>query len=202
MIRRSALLLGALIASGSVNAHATGPLGRDSAQANAARGDAEGESSRPLKMGLDSYLSISSADGRKVFTDGMWAGAGPHSPSVGYLSWSGTRGESAKVSLGIGRLYGRVGTTFHDPVEAWVRGKSGKAEATAGKFWVPFGRQEWEYESKPGVLLSLASGPVELQSAVTHNTTLGTLNSYSRLELARGENYSVALSFGAGRGLM
>src|SRR5258708_39107468 len=121
MIRRSALLLGALIASGSLNAQATGPLARDSAQANAARGDAEGESSRPLKMGLDSYLSISSADGRKVFTDGIYAGAGPHSPSVGYFSWSGTRGESAKVSLGIVSLYGRIGTTLHDHVEDWMR---------------------------------------------------------------------------------
>ncbi len=106
-----------------------------------------------IKMGIDYYSGVSDLEGERRFSDGMWAGSSAAYPSVGYLRWEDGKGSAAKLSVGLGSMYTDPGSTLDQPVEAWWQAPAGKASVTVGKFWVPFALQEWQYETKPGVML-------------------------------------------------
>lgn len=161
----------------------------------------------PIKVGVDAYLGASDLPGSRRFSDGFWAGSAAAFPSVTYLRWDDEKtGRAARLSVGVGRMYanGSSGGALDQPVEAWVRAPAGRnLSVTAGKFYVPFALSEWEYESKPGVLLawSPGSGPWSAAASLNHNRRTGRANGYARLGWAPRPELAFGLSLGAGRGL-
>ncbi len=157
----------------------------------------------PFKYGVDAYLGTSNLSGNGRFTDGFWAGSAAAYPSVAYVRWENGRGSAAKLSLGAGRLYTGPESTVDQPVEAWWQtplGKSG-VRATIGQYWVPFAAQEWQYETKPGVMLSASRGAWDLALSANYNRKTQNANTYARLGHKFGEAGGVGISYGLGKGL-
>jgi hypothetical protein len=156
----------------------------------------------PIKIGVDLYYGLSNIDGFRQYNDHMWAGYGSFVPSTVYATYENERGYGVKLAIGTGQLFNSSGDEFYQPAEAWVRAPLGKnAKITAGKFWVPLGMQEWEYESKPGALLEWNKNSLALALAATHNRNTDTGNFYGRFGKNWGENLSVGLSLAGGRGI-
>jgi hypothetical protein len=154
-----------------------------------------------LKAGIDVYYGISNLEGQKRFRDGFWIGYGTAYPSVVYARYGNRQGATAKVSLGIGRLYNGSELTVDQPVEAWFQKPAKGLSLTAGKFYVPFELQEWQYETKWGVMLQKAQGAYDLTGSVNYNFNTDKPNVYGRLARKFGERATVGFSLGAGRGL-
>lgn len=153
----------------------------------------------PLRFEYNSYMGWSNLGGRARFSDGFWAGSGTAYPSVAGLTWEPEKGISAKVALGTGGYYN--GTLADQPCEAWIGVPVGKAKITAGKYWVPFAGQEWQYETKPGVMVGWESGSTTLSVSGQYDERTKRNNFYSRLSQNFGSDAYVGLSFGWGRGL-
>lgn len=161
------------------------------------------EPTEPFKYGVDAYLGTSNLAGNGRFTDGFWAGSAAAYPSVAYIHWENGRGSAAKLSLGTGRLYTGPESTVDQPVEAWWRtplGKSG-VSATIGQYWIPFAAQEWQYESKPGVMLSASRRAWDLSLSANYNRRTQSANTYARLGRRFGDAGVIGVSYGLGRGL-
>jgi hypothetical protein len=155
---------------------------------------------RPFKLGIDAFTGRSNIDDYRRYSDNMWAGYGPFVPSVAYVQWQNQRGAAAKLSLGLGSLFNSPDDEFYQPAEAWYQHPVGKMNVTVGKFWVPLAIQEWELESKPGVMLQWSSGNYGLSVAATHNRFTDRGNSYLRATRSFGKNATVGLSLTGGEG--
>jgi hypothetical protein len=153
------------------------------------------------KAGVDLYYGVSNLRGNKRFRDGFWIGYGPAYPSVVYARYANEGGETAKLALGLGKLYGSAVPTVHQPVEAWYQKPVGKFNVTAGKFYVPFELQEWQYETKWGVMLQRSQGAYDFSGSLNYNFNLDEPNAYFRVARRFGSTATVGLSLGAGRGL-
>jgi hypothetical protein len=123
-----------------------------------------------LSIGVDAYSGISNLTGYKRYSDGFWAaGAGPAYPSIAYLKWQESNGATAKFAYGTGDLYRGRNSIVTQPVEAWYQRPLGKFSLTAGKFWVPFALQEWQYETKWGVQLQRTFGSTNVTGSVNYD---------------------------------
>jgi len=130
-----------------------------------------------------------------LLRDGYWAGAQIFYPASATLDW----GETARVSVPVGAFNSRSGQTFDGPMEAWVqRPVAGtRGQVLVGKFWVPMGLSEWQYETRPGVQWSTP----ESKLAVTLNARTRTPNLYGRVATKLTGLGEVGVSLAAGRGL-
>lgn len=162
----------------------------------------EEHATQPFKVGVDLYYGLSNVRNYRKYNDHMWAGYGAFVPSTVYAAYENKRGYGAKLSIGTGGLFNTRGDEFYQPAEAWVKSPLGKsASVTLGKFWVPLALQEWEYESKPGVLFQWNRKAYDLSFAATHNRNTRTGNFYARLSRSWGEKATIGLSLAGGRGL-
>lgn len=155
----------------------------------------------PFHVGMDYYNGISSVPGHSRFSDGLWAGSYLAAPSLGYARWEDGRGNGVRVSMGIGGMYTGAGTTLNQPVEAYWQKTMGQTSVTVGKFWLPFGAQEWEYETRPGVMFQWSGGPHALALSTNYNTTTHRINAYAHGSRSFGQSASLGISVGGGRGL-
>ena len=161
----------------------------------------KGTPTLPLKFGVDLYAGASSLKSQGRFRDGFWAGSGPAFPSVAYLNWDNGKGSAAKLSIGAGKMYTASDSALDQPVEAWYQMPAGNLSLTVGKFWVPFAAQEWQYETKPGVMVQWAKGASSLSASANYNRQTQGTNAYLRFGRSFGEDASVGVSLGAGKGL-
>lgn len=158
-------------------------------------------SSTPLKVGLDLYNGISNLPGQHRFRDGFWAGSAATFPSVGYVQWDNAQGASARISVGAGKLYNGSNTAIRQPVEAYYQRPIGRLTATVGKYWIPFAQMEWEYETKPGLMLQWEGKASNLVASLNYNQNINTSNAYLRYGRKLGKNTDIGVSLGAGKGL-
>lgn len=168
---------------------------------------APGQSATPLapplgwRAGVDLYFGVSNLRRERRFRDGFWIGYGTAYPSVVYARYANAGGETAKLALGAGKLYGSATPTVHQPVEAWYQKPVGTFNVTAGKFYVPFELQEWQYETKWGVMLQKSQGAYDFAGSLNYNFNVEEPNAYVRVARRFGTRATVGLSLGAGRGL-
>ena len=148
---------------------------------------------KALRVGLDLYAGASDIPGQKRPTDQLWAGQTVFTPSVAYASWTGGRGTSARVALGVGATTLRRPRLFPQPVEAWARQelKGGSAALTVGRFFAPFGQQEWQYEAKDGAMWESGSVTLSAQSK-------GVFYGRKTVLLASGATLGVSVASGRG----
>lgn len=154
-----------------------------------------------LKVGTELYEGRSNLPGQKRYSDGFWAGLGTAYPSYVYAHSQNNAGSEAKVSLGIGELYGGPAATVRQPLEAWYKTPVGKNNLTVGKFYVPFALQEWEYETKWGAMLDRATGPYTFNLSVNYDEHQHAADGYFRAGRNFSKNVNLGLSFGSGRGV-
>ena len=170
-----------------------------------ASAEAEAKAETPvtsLSVGGDLYYGRSDLDGFRSFRDGFWAaGAGPSFPSVLQLHLNTRDNSEAKLAFGIGRLYRDSNSTLDQPHEAWYRVPVSGLNLTVGKYYVPFALQEWQYETKLGVMLEGESGATNWAASTNYNTNTDRPNIYGRVGRNFGEKLNVGLSLGAGKGL-
>src|SRR5438874_4414760 len=155
----------------------------------------------PLRFGIDAYAGVSGLEGFRRSSDGFWAGSGTEYPSSAYVHYQGERGQEAKLSLGIGRMYQGSDTTLRQPLEAWWQAPAGQARIMVGKFWVPFGVQEWEYETKPGLMLSWDHRGTQLALSGNYTRETGAGTMYARLGRKFSDSAGIGVSLARGRGL-
>lgn len=72
---------------------------------------------------------------------------------------------------------------------------------TLGKFYVPFGVQEWEYESKYGAMFQIAHGATSFTGSVNYNFNRNSPNIYLRIGRQFTPRTSAGVSTGGGRGV-
>jgi hypothetical protein len=167
---------------------------------------AEEEAAEPpvdaLYFGGDLYLGRTNLDGVRHLRDGFWAaGTSLAYPSVLQLRLTTRRGAEAKLALGVGHMYTDDASTLDQPHEAWYRTPVSGVNLTAGKYYVPFALQEWQYETKWGVMGETQCKEYTLAASLNYNQNLNTTNAYARLGRNFGEKVNAGLSLGAGRGL-
>jgi hypothetical protein len=156
----------------------------------------------PFRAGWDAYFGFTNLPAMRRTRDGVWAGESTSLPSNMYVAWNGTGGQSAKVSLGAGRNFTARNTGFEQPAEAWYEKSFGEFAFRAGKYWVPFGLQEWEYEPKTGMMAQWNHKAISASVSSNQNFDTYTNNTYLRIcaDVAKGVN--VGVSWASGRGLM
>nr|CAA9217074.1 hypothetical protein AVDCRST_MAG63-286 [uncultured Armatimonadetes bacterium] len=157
--------------------------------------------SSQFKVGIDYYAGSSNLEGTRRYSDGMWAGSAAALPSVAYGAWEDGRGYAAKFSLGVGDLFNGPDHTYDQPAEAWWQFPVGKARVTVGKYWVPFALQEWQYETKPGLMVTWSERGNDLSVSANHNKNTRSANTYLRAGHSFGEAATVGLSYASGKGL-
>jgi hypothetical protein len=155
---------------------------------------------RGFKFGADLYYGISNKPGSKRYRDGAWLGAGPSYPATVYGRWQTPKGSAARVSVSVGELFNGSIPYFEQPVEAWYMRPVGKYQVTAGKFYVPFGQWEWEYESKWGAMITGKAGKADFSASLNYNPNLDSINAFGRITQAVNKNLTLGVSLGAGRG--
>ncbi len=159
-----------------------------------------------ITAGIDAYIGTSDIDGQRDFNDGIWAAAGPANamalPSTVYLSADFGNGLTAKASYGIGDMNQYKPNDLDRMPELYVSKQSGDLTITAGKFWVPFAYQDWEWETKPGVMVKWAKGTANVTGAVVYNDNKDSdsTNSYLRVGATLAEGVDAGLSVAAGKG--
>lgn len=155
-----------------------------------------------LYFGGDLYLGRTNRDGVRHLRDGFWAaGSGLGYPSNLYLRLTTRNGAEAKLAFGVGHLYTDEEATFDQPHEAWYRTPLGKNNLTIGKYYVPFAFQEWQYETKWGVMLEREQGANTLAASVNYNENLHEPNAYARLGHNFNDKVNVGISAAGGDGL-
>ena len=168
--------------------------------------ESDEEEQRPgIYAGGELFLGRTNLEGAERLRDGFWpAGSGPSYPSALYLRVLTSKQVEAKVSVGVGRLFRDAAYGFEQPIEAWARvplGKSQETKLTAGKFYVPFALQEWEYETKWGAMIEHQRGKTALAVAATRNSDTKGANIYARAGRDVGGNANFGLSLAGGKGL-
>lgn len=155
-----------------------------------------------LSAGVDVYSGVSNLEGQRRFSDGFWAsGASLAYPSIAFLKLDRRDGSAAKLSLGTGDLYRGSSSTVKQPVEAWYQKPVGKLTLTAGKYWVPFALQEWQYEIKPGVQMQRALGASDYVASLNYDRLTHHPNFYFRTGRNFGSKTNIGLSLAAGNGI-
>ncbi len=149
-----------------------------------------------IHAGLDLYCGISSRPGLRRFADQLWAGNQIYTPSVGYLRWEDGQKTSARISVGVGDAARGSNALYKQPVEAWVKQQVGTGNVTVGRFFTPFGQQEWQYETREGV--QWESNAFLL--AVQNNTITRRTNAYFRAPLLAKEDTQLGVSLATGKG--
>lgn len=132
-------------------------------------------------------------------TDGQWAGASSQDPSTLSLSWSdGT--EKALMSVGVGEMYLGPNRVESQPAEFWYRRGSSDRHWTFGKHYVPFGLQEWEYETRWGGMFESLRGPTKVSVSASFEETTQAVVMMARLAREVGGNSTLGVSAAGGRG--
>jgi hypothetical protein len=195
----------------SVSPHGVGPEAAKSSEpeptAPAAPDGASSDSAETppapsLAAGVDVYAGTSNQEGFRRYRDGFWAaGSGLAYPSNIYLRWKSRGGADAKVALGLGKMYLGADRDFDQPVEAWYQKPAGQLHWTVGKYYVPFAIQEWQYETKWGVMVQTERGAYNLAASANYNPDTNSPNAYFRVGRDFGENINVGISLAAGKGL-
>jgi hypothetical protein len=158
-----------------------------------------------VRFGANLYYGVSNLGGvDRRNTDGPWAsGFGFSAPSSLSVDWSANPDQALHVAIGVGDLYNARGARLRQPVEAFYQFRAGSAnQVRAGKFYVPFSAQEWDYEAKPGLMLTHSRGAGTYMASVFFNTDTNTPNAYFRAGRHFGDSTEAGLSLGLGRGLM
>lgn len=176
------------------------PRGDDSAGAQPAVSKGPPTLTSSFSMGMDSYSGTTNMPGSRRVSDGMWAGSSACYPSLTYLQFQGAKGNTVKVSLGLGDLYTSADATVHQPVEGYWQRPLGKGTMTVGKFWVPMGQQEWLYEAKPGVSMQWTGERSSLIASVNLSTLQHRPLMYARGSHKIGNDAEIGLSFALGSG--
>jgi hypothetical protein len=171
-----------------------------------AAAQAEQEEEKPpatsVSIGGDFYYGRSNLEGFKRLRDGFWAaGSGLAYPSALELRLATRKGAEAKIAFGIGNFYTADDSTFDQPHEAWYRTPTGGLNLTVGKFYVPFALQEWQYETKWGVMFEGERGASTWAASVNYNQNVNSTNVYARVGRNFGKKVNVGLSLAAGKGL-
>jgi hypothetical protein len=159
---------------------------------------------KAVTVGVDLYAGLSDIPGQRRPTDQLWAGQTVFTPSVVYATWAGQRGTSARLALGVGGATLRTPRLFPQPVEAWVRqGKDGRA-LTLGRFFAPFGQQEWQFQARNGAMVEVGRLTLAAQergmlygrwsAPVAPGATLG-------VSAASGRGFSYGSVYNRGAGL-
>jgi hypothetical protein len=161
--------------------------------------------SKALHVGLDVYAGVSDIPGQRRPTDQLWAGQTVFTPSVAYATWTG-QSTSAKVSLGVGEATLRRPRLFRQPVEAWVRQElnGGAAALSVGRFFAPFGQQEWQYEAREGAMWEAGHLTVAVQNrGVGYGRWTTTLapGAILGVSAARGRGFSYGSTYTRGAAL-
>jgi len=154
-------------------------------------------------FGLDYYRGITNdTGGNTQLTDGHWAGFGGSVPSNVSLHWSHGEEQTLHISFGIGDMWTGSGVIVKQPMEAYYRLTTGaNSHVTVGKYFVPFAIQEWEYESKYGVMYETTRGPMSLVASANYNTDVQKPNFYARAGRQCGAATNIGISAGSGVGL-
>jgi len=97
-------------------------------------------------------------------------------------------------------MYTDSASTLDQPVEAYWQQPAGKTVLTFGKFYVPFAQQEWQYESKLGMMAQWTGGRSSLAMSVNRNANLDSTNGYVSGSYKVAGDAEVGLSFGLGNG--
>lgn len=158
------------------------------------------ESGSTVKWGAELFLGLSTLPAHGLYVDGLWAGSSPWNPSTAYLTWENARGYSGKVAIGLGETFVGPDASHHQPAEAWLRVPVGPIHVTGGKYWTPFAGMEWQYESRPGVMLEWADSRHTLSVSLNPNDRTDTLNTYTRIGRSLGGDNTLGFSVGTGRG--
>ena len=155
-----------------------------------------------FKFGADLYYGISNAtEGRSRINDGIWAGYGTIYPSLISFNWQADEAHGLRVSLGVGELFTASGTSLRQPVEATYQFPvAGGGTMTVGKYYVPFGIQEWEYESKYGAMFQSAHGATSFTGSLNYNFSRKAPNIYLRIGRQLSPRTTAGMSTGGGRG--
>lgn len=155
-----------------------------------------------LKVGIDYYIGDGWSNRVDIprFRDGYWTGFGTSFPSNIYANWQDAAGGTGKVAQSVGKMY-RDSPTLKQPVEAWYRRPVGASGVLAGKFYVPFALQEWEWETRWGLQIEGERGPNSVVAAMSYNDIVHDPNLYLRLGRRFGSDWSAGISAAAGRGL-
>lgn len=165
-----------------------------------ARAWAQAPPSGGLHVGLDLYVGASNAPGHRRLTDQFWAAESTFTPSVATLRWEGSPRRAARLAVGIGDASTAAAPTFRQPVEAWYQEPLGDGALTVGRFFTPFGAQEWQYEAHDGLMWTGAQGRTQLIAAVQKSPGSDRTHLYARLGASLPGDASVGLSVAAGRG--
>lgn len=162
----------------------------------------EPESKRPgLRAGADIFFGLSNIAGpTRRITDRQWAAIETFEPSVVYLDWVGHGDNEARLSIGIGDVYTGSDRSTRQPVECLWRTPASSGSLTLGKHYVPFGQQEWEYETRWGGMLEADLAGAELALSLTHNPDTQAVNAMVRLSRQFGGGVEAGISAAAGRG--
>ena len=180
------------------------PVARGDDSAGAQPAVSEGSKSpaltSSLTLGMDSYSGTTDMPGSRRISDGMWAGSSACYPSLTYLQFRGAKGDTVKVSMGLGDLYTAADTALHQPVEAYWQRPVGNGVVTVGKFWVPLGQQEWLYEAKPGVSMQWAGERSSLIASVNLSTQQHRPLMFARGSHKIGSDAEIGVSFALGSG--
>ena len=157
----------------------------------------------PLTFGGDLYFGGTNATGvRARNNDGIWAGYGSALPSLLSVNWRQDEVRGMRVSLGVGDMFTSSNTLLRQPLEATYQfPTTGNGSMTVGKFYVPFATQEWEYETKYGMMFQKAHGATSFAGSVNYNFKRQTPNIYLRIGRQFGARTAVGLSAGGGRGV-
>lgn len=149
-------------------------------------------------MGMTNYTGIT-----RRSNDGIWAGYGPFLPSNLSFNWRNDSGRGFRFSVGIGDMFNSSQTIMEQPVELFYQTPTrAGGTLTMGKFYVPFGSYEWEYESKWGMMHQGTIGRADYSAAVTFNNNQRSANAYLRLGKTWRGRTSLGVSAGVGRGIM
>jgi len=153
----------------------------------------------PWNVSGEYYWGAAGGNGYTRFRDGYWAGNGPAYPSYAALEWQGSGDRRLRLSAGLGNLYLGRDAPFEEPLEAYYKTPLGPATLTAGKFYVPFALQEWEYETKYGMMVQWSAPRWDGALAFTYNTATRRPNLYAR-SARRAGSATLGLSLAAGTG--
>ncbi|MFM7322215.1 MAG: hypothetical protein ACKO5K_11915 [Armatimonadota bacterium] len=152
-----------------------------------------------LRFRVETWLGASNAPGYRRITDQFWAAQSSFTPSMASATYGDGKGRTAKVGLGFGEATLGRDRFMPQPVEAWVRDASGATTVTVGRFFAPFGVQEWQYEPRDGVQVEApwAGGSAALAIQGSKDRRTSGYFRYGR-DVAKGWNVGVSAAAGAG----
>lgn len=154
-----------------------------------------------LTVGLDLYGGISSKAGLRRFSDQLWAANQIYTPSVATLNWASGQGTEARVAIGLGEASRGDAALYKQPVELWGRQKLGGGSLQVGRFFTPFGLQEWQYEAREGIQWESARGALGVTASLQKDPVTRRGNGYLRLlTTSKSEATQLGVSLAGGKG--